>query len=93
MSMEVLQENGLVGRDLKCPKCGRTVARIVDDTYMIIGNARFYVSVRFSCKCHKPLQFRVKDFDINGFEGDTKEILNGLGNNSKYQQQKEKRKG
>jgi hypothetical protein len=90
--MQFLQEYEMTGKDLICPKCNRTVARIIDDVYMIIGEARFYESVRFTCSCHKPLYFRVKDFDVKGFEGETKQILHGLGNSKKFQQQKRKRK-
>jgi hypothetical protein len=93
MSMQFSQENELVGRDLVCGKCNRTVARVIDDVYMKIGNALFYQSTRFSCVCGKALHFRPKDFDMSCLGGETKEILNNLGSRNKYAQQKTKRKG
>lgn len=90
--MEILEEQGMVGRDLICPRCGRKVARIIDDVYMKIDNAIFYESVRFTCLCHKPLWFRVRNFEKNGFHGETKKILGGLGNGNKHLAQKVKKK-
>jgi hypothetical protein len=92
LGMQILDETGMTVRTLVCSKCRRQISRVIDEVYLCISDARFYESVRFTCCCGKPLNFRVKDFDGSGFEGDTKEILNGLGNQNKFKTQREKKK-
>ena len=91
--MKTLDEIGMTVTNLVCPKCQRHIGRNIDDVYLCIADARFYESVRFTCCCGKPLHFRVKDFDIAGFDGETKVILNELGYKSKFRKQREKKKG
>lgn len=90
--MKTLDEIGMTVTNLFCPKCQRHIGRNIDDVYLCIGDARFYESVRFTCRCGKPHQFRVKDFDIAGFAGETKKILNNLGNRKKFIKQKERKR-
>lgn len=93
MPMQILDEIGMTVKTLVCSKCQRQIGRVIDDAYLCVADARFYESVRFTCCCGKPLNFRVKDFDITGFDGTTKKILNGLGANNKLEKQREKKKG
>jgi endogenous inhibitor of DNA gyrase (YacG/DUF329 family) len=81
----------MTGKDLICPKCRKAVARNIDDVYLIIGNIRFWEKVRFTCGfCHKPIRWKPKDVDLHSFEGETKKILNQLGLENKYREERNK---
>ena len=93
MGMEFSETEKIVGRDLRCSKCNRTVARVIDETYMKVGDLLFYESCRFSCvHCGRNLNFRVREFSGSGFgEPATKEILNNLGSPKKFTTQRKKK--
>jgi hypothetical protein len=82
----------MTGRNVICAKCARIVARIVDEMYLISGNLRIYERTRFSCVCGKSHSFVPADVEKRGFDTETQNLLNRLGQHKKYQTQRLKGK-
>jgi hypothetical protein len=75
-------------KDIICPRCSRFIGVCVDDVYIQIGNAEFYNQVRFSCSCGRPIGFKPRAFDTHALGRETRKILNGLGSENKFLEQK-----
>ncbi len=73
-----------IGIDLFCQRCGVRLGRIVDNTYLVIENTRFWNKVSFTCKCGKPIHFKpIEPKDLHSHTGATKKILDDLGKDRK----------
>ncbi len=74
----------MIGIELFCSKCGVRLGRIVDNTYLVIENTRFWHTVFFTCKCGKPINFRPNEpKDLHSVKGAAQEILMALGKDRK----------
>ncbi len=71
-----------IGVDLYCQKCKARLGRIVDNTYLVIENTRFWEACRFTCRCGRSIKFKpIEPNDITSLKGYTGEILAELGRN------------
>jgi RNase P subunit RPR2 len=82
-----LAELDLIGVDLYCSKCKARLGRIVDNTYLVIENTRFWHTVSFMCKCGKKINFRPDEpKDLHSDKGVTHQILLALGKDKKIRE-------
>ena len=86
-------EQELTSKGVYCSRCGAKFGNAVDNTYLEIGSARIWYEMRFTCaKCDKPKFWRPDESQsVSGFEGETKEVLNGLGLKNKWVKQRQPR--
>jgi hypothetical protein len=86
-------------KQIHCAKCGRAQYLLkYDGQIMQLGNVQIYNSVRYSCVCGFVKTWFASPIreDRKGFDGDTREILNGLGLENKFmglRQPKKKKSG
>jgi RNase P subunit RPR2 len=79
-----LAELDTTGIELICSKCNARLGRIVDNTYLVIDNTRFWHTVFFTCKCGKKINFRPDEpKDLHSDKGVSHEILIALGKDKK----------
>jgi hypothetical protein len=54
------RECRMMVRELVCGKlkCRKPIGKIVDEQYLEIGSARFYLTTRFSCECGRLYSFK-----------------------------------
>jgi hypothetical protein len=73
-----------IGVDLYCQKCGVRLGRVVDNTYLVIENTRFWEACRFTCRCGRGIRFKPNEpKDLRSHKGVAKEILAALGKDRK----------
>ncbi len=73
-----------IGVDLYCQKCGVRLGRIVDNTYLVIENTRWWHATNVFCKCGKVIRFKPNEpKDLHSHTGATKKILDDLGKDRK----------
>jgi peptide methionine sulfoxide reductase MsrB len=72
------------GIEIFCSKCGVRLGRVVDKTYLVIENTRFWHTVSFTCTCGKPIYFKPNEpKDLHSVKGVAQEILMALGKDRK----------
>ena len=73
-----------IGIEIFCPKCKARLGRIVDNTYLVIENTRFWEACRFTCRCGRGIRFKpIEPKDLHSHKGVAKEILEALGKDRK----------
>lgn len=75
-------EMELPSEDLICKKCFEKIGSIFDETYLEIGETRFWNPTSGTHKCHKSFYWRPRVDDIDGrdgFDDSTRQLLIGLG--------------
>lgn len=73
-------------KEVYCRKCGKKHGVLkYDGQVFVVGNIEFYNSARYSCSCGVPTTFFAAPVgeDRKGFEGETRKILNSLGDKRK----------